>query len=319
VRLSASLWVVSACCCASPAAPTVVSQGDAFVAVRPAPSASPTLSASPSPTPLPLPSGLSADDIFYHARQIATSRQEPRFVTYRIDSWYRYGDKTFTDGFDMRYRDYDRKVVGSTIPISPDEDRKRLAGINLLFFAFPIETNPNHNPIVVNVPLLSPVTDFGLAAAPPTPSPGESAGPEPPLREIGRVVTHTHEYDVTYAGMQTVDGRNTYHLKLKPAKGAKDAWKLRLRDLWVDTQTGDVPQLQTSGILDQKPYDRATWRVNYKLMGEDAWVVSRVSTEDDMNFGDFIDKTDISGMSLTFHDFDFPADVPTALFDLAIP
>jgi hypothetical protein len=288
-------------------------------AVARAPAASPSPSPTPSPTPDPLPSGLTADDVFFHARQVATTRDVPRFVEYHIDSAYHYGSRAFVDRFDLRYRDRDRKVVGYTIPLSPDEDRKRLAGINILFFAVSIEVNPDHNPIVIKVPLLSPVSDFGLAVPPPTPAPGQSSPPGPPLREIGRVITRTHEYDVTYVGKQTLDGRATYHLKLKPAKDVKDAWKHRLRDVWVDTTTFDVPQLQTSGILEEKPYDRATWRVNYERTTGNAWVVRRISCDDDLNFGDVLVRTDINGMAFGFHDFDFPVDVPTALFDLAIP
>jgi hypothetical protein len=215
---------------------------------------------------------------------------------------------------------HDGKVVGYTIPLTPEEDRKRLAGINILIFEMPVpDGNPDHNPIVLHVPLLSPIEDFGLAVPKPSPSPGQETVSPLTLPEIGRVITRTHEYDVTYVGTQTIDGRLTYHLKLKVAKGAKDAWKLRLRDLWVDEQTFEVPQLETAGILDERPYDRVTWRVNYERQGGDAWVIRRVSTDDDLNFGDFLIRNDINGMAFAFHDYAFPADVPTALFDLAIP
>jgi hypothetical protein len=286
----------------------------------PTPRGSPTPTPSPSPIPVPLPSDLTADDILLRARQVATARAVPKFVAYRVDSDFRYNGRAFADRFDLRYRDYDTKVVGYTIPLSPDEARKRNAGINIAIFAIPIETNPNHEPIVIDVPLLSPLTTFGLATPRPTPAPNATAAPAgPPLRTIGRTVTATHEYDVAYIGMDPIDGHMLYHLTLKPVKGTKDLSTHRLRDLWVDPVSYDVPQLRTAGILGEKPYDRVTWTVRYALEGGDAWVIEKVWTADDLKFGDFLDETTIGGMTFTFHGFEFPVNIAPAMFDLAIP
>jgi hypothetical protein len=303
---------------------TLLAGGRGEAARRPAPSPTPsptpTASATASPSPVPLPSGLTADAIFLRARQVATARTQPRFVEYHIDTTYTHDKHQFTDRFDLRYRAHDDKVVGYTIPLSPDEDRKRLAGVNIVVFVIAIETNPNAEPITIRVPLLSPVSQFGLAVTPPTPAPDATPGPpEPPLQEIGRVATTTHEYDVTYVNTEPIDGRPTYHLSLKPVKGTKDLSRHQLRDLWVDQETFDVPQLRTAGILRERPYDRTTWTVHYVREGGDAWVIERVSTTDDMHFGDFINDAVIANMAFSFHDFNFPPEIPTALFDLAIP
>ena len=87
-----------------------------------------------------MPNGLTADDIYFRARQAATARIQPKFVEYHVDSSYQHAGTLFVDRFSLRYRESDRKVVGYTIPLTPEEDRKRLAGINILIFAMPVQT-----------------------------------------------------------------------------------------------------------------------------------------------------------------------------------
>jgi len=64
------------------------------------------------------------------------------------------------------------------------------------------------------------------------------------LKEIGSVTSVNRDYDITYAGIDSVEGRDAYHLLLRPLRRAD---RLRLRELWVDTQTFTTPQCMTQG------------------------------------------------------------------------
>ena len=64
------------------------------------------------------------------------------------------------------------------------------------------------------------------------------------LKEIGSVTSTNREYDITYDGIDSIDGHDAYHLLLRPLRGAD---RLRLRELWVDTQTFTTPQCVTQG------------------------------------------------------------------------
>jgi len=71
----------------------------------------------------------------------------------------------------------------------------------------------------------------------------EPAGSNAP-KEIGHVVTSTRDYAITYDGTESVDGFSVYHLSLHPTH-APD--RLRLREIWIDTQTYATRALVTNG------------------------------------------------------------------------
>lgn len=64
------------------------------------------------------------------------------------------------------------------------------------------------------------------------------------LREIGRVTSTDRDYEIAYDGVDSVDGVQAYHLTLRPTH---DPGRLRLRELWVDTQTFTTVKLVTQG------------------------------------------------------------------------
>jgi hypothetical protein len=64
------------------------------------------------------------------------------------------------------------------------------------------------------------------------------------LKEIGRVVSSGRDYQITYDGIETVDGQDAYHLTLRPLRSSGG---LRLRDIWVDTRSYATIRLITQG------------------------------------------------------------------------
>lgn len=64
------------------------------------------------------------------------------------------------------------------------------------------------------------------------------------LKEIGRVTSTSRDYAIAFDGVDTVDGVAAYHLSLRPTH---DPGRLRLRELWVDTQTFGTVRLVTQG------------------------------------------------------------------------
>ena len=75
-----------------------------------------------------------------------------------------------------------------------------------------------------------------------TPAPSDTQPVSPTdlastLKTIAVVSSRGHLYDVGIGDIERMDGRETYHITLKPRK---DAEKNVLRDLWIDTATYDV-------------------------------------------------------------------------------
>jgi hypothetical protein len=66
----------------------------------------------------------------------------------------------------------------------------------------------------------------------------------PGLKEIGHVESTNSDYIITYDAIESVDGRDAYHLSLRPSHPST---RLRLREIWVDTQTYATARLETQG------------------------------------------------------------------------
>ncbi|MGZ3496401.1 MAG: hypothetical protein ACXWNK_03720 [Vulcanimicrobiaceae bacterium] len=126
--------------------------------------------------------------------------------------------------------------------------------------------NPEEMTDFLGVPLLAPNYSFGIA---PYIAPQQQTGgdqlvqairqqykdPMPaakaqqmsssgPLKEIASVTSTRRDYVMTLQGTEQVAGRVAYHVSLRPVH---DPRRLRLRELWVDTQSFETLQLITAG------------------------------------------------------------------------
>jgi len=77
------------------------------------------------------------------------------------------------------------------------------------------------------------------------------------LKEIASVATTNRNYVMTYDGVENIGGRDAYHLSLRPVHSPA---RLRLREMWIDTQTFATWQLVTQG--------------NFNALGDVPWTVT---------------------------------------------
>ena len=88
------------------------------------------------------------------------------------------------------------------------------------------------------------------------------------MKTIAVVSTRSRAYAITLSGTQTVDGHDCYHLLLTPNRTPD---KLRLRELWVDTQTSQTRQLLTAGNFTGSS---APWLVSFVELGGAMYIAS---------------------------------------------
>jgi hypothetical protein len=253
------------------------------------------------------------DALLARARDAWRTRTEAPFVTYAVRAEYEFHNRTFDDWFQLTYRATDNALVVHPI-IIPGEEGRRLRGVPFTIFGVKIfDTNPDADPIALRYPAIGPADTFGLMphAFLPTvaPSPGDPT-PDPDherLKEIGRVVSVNREYRVTLAGEDKLRYGDAYHLALTPLR---DPELNRLRDLWIAKDTYITLRETVAGLFDVKPYDGATWTVDYVPL-EGRMYIQQIRTSDDMHFG--IER--IRHMQLDFVDYHFPSDVPKETFE----
>jgi hypothetical protein len=155
--------------------------------------------------------------------------------------------------------------------------------------------NPEEAVDYLGVPVLAPNYSFGIARyVPPVAQSADDRAalvreirrefddPMPPQnrqpvdqaggpKEIAHVVSTSHEYDITYDGIESVDGHEAYHLSLRPASESE---ALRLRELWIDTHT-----YATCRLLTQRNFTNGTvpWLIAFTEVGGAQYIVSEIA------------------------------------------
>lgn len=141
--------------------------------------------------------------------------------------------------------------------------------------------NPEDAVDFLGVPMLAPNYSFGIAAYVPevaTTQPDQAAlvqeirrqfndpmsaekaqqlNSASGLKEIGRVVATDRDYAITYAGVEGIAGMQAYHLLLRPLHASA---RLRLRQMWIDTQTFATVKLITQGNFNSS---NVPWAVTF--------------------------------------------------------
>jgi len=64
------------------------------------------------------------------------------------------------------------------------------------------------------------------------------------LKAIAVVTSRAQTYTIRLAGIDAIDGHDCYHLLMQPVRNSPD---LRLREVWVDTQTFQTRRLVNAG------------------------------------------------------------------------
>jgi hypothetical protein len=147
-----------------------------------------------------------------------------------------------------------------------------------------------------------------LANGSPPPSPPPNLAPDP-LQTIATVTANSHAYDIALVGEESVDGRRTYHLKLRPRAEPE---RYPLRDVWVEEAGFQVVKLTYA-----RPYDeRDTWAsVSYRFAPIGAakiWAIVHIEAEA-VTHGLLSSKTEQIADDLS--DISFPVTVPARYFE----
>jgi hypothetical protein len=115
---------------------------------------------------------------------------------------------------------------------------------------------------LLGVPFLTPSYSFGIAH-PLTQSHAQPAPQSTGLKTIAIVSSPQHDYAVTKAGTETIDGVQTEHLVLRPLHDPK---RFRLRDLWVDPSTMLPKRAVVAYNFTVAPEDMVSWRIDFQTV-----------------------------------------------------
>lgn len=213
--------------------------------------------------------------IYAHARFVWTSQQYPPYVSYTIavdvsergvakSNHYRatydaQRNRVHVEAVSEEERANPHVPTGMNMSLDP----KRRFGT---LFKKPVG-HPDEAVDYLGVPILAPNYSFGVARYVPeiASSDADRAAlveeirrrfndPMPQskmenlqdgdLKEIGRVVASDRDYQITYDGIEPVDGQDAYRLTLRPLRSSGN---LRLRDIWIDTQSYATIRLISQG------------------------------------------------------------------------
>jgi hypothetical protein len=131
------------------------------------------------------------------------------------------------------------------------------------------------SPDYLGVPLLNPNYAFGLIAAPETLQTREGITPmQKTLPTIATVTVVNRAYDISLAGIETIDGSDAYHLRLTASRDPK---VFRLRDLWIDEASYRVLRLQTQGNFMNAPMTNIPWLVTFQQVDGVEYIDSEIA------------------------------------------
>lgn len=243
-------------------------------------------------------------------------RTYPRYVAYIIDVQSNALGKHYHEGYRALLRTHDSALVVHKTPIYTSNKPPNPYGFS--FFGINPEGKPaDHIDPPFGVPLMSATYDFDLSRGPASlrRSDDTSQGDLPPV--IGTVKVTALDYAVTLEGVEDLDGRQVYHLRLQPLD---EPAHNRVRELWVDTQTFDIRKLVTEGIFETGPPASAMWTVNFiQLHGH--WFIRTESTGETLRTPGHLFSSGIAyqGVNYTFGAYEYPgyiSDLEFLNFDL---
>ena len=160
---------------------------------------------------------------------------------------------------------------------------------------------------LLGVPFLTPDYSFGIARAA-VKIHAEPAPQSTGLKTIAIVVSPQHDYAVTNAGNETIDGKQTEHLVLKPLH---DPNRYRLRDLWIDPATKLPLRAVVARNFTVAPEDTTPWRIDFATVGGGLYIASETALATlHMPHGRFV-----SSATVTFDYKPAPGGVPPIPLD----
>lgn len=226
------------------------------------------------------------DQIFAHARDVWARQQYPPYMTYTVTVSVNEHGVEKSKHYHLSY-----DVAQDHIDVNPVSDEEQAAPPTPSGFIIHLQPrrqghvifdkkvgNPGEAVDYLGVPLISPTYDFGMSRHASAEGRNDDAlvaeirsefkdpMPEIKTREIATngevkaiaaVTSHVREYRVRLAGIENIGGRPCYHLQLQPLL---DPNRLRLRDVWVDTQSFRTAQLISAGNFAQS---KIPWLITF--------------------------------------------------------
>jgi hypothetical protein len=241
--------------------------------------------------------------IFNHALKVAQSDAHARYATYQVvvtftngahhtDAWDTTEDMThasvYADIFSQQERADPVTPHGTNIGLSAglSDSSPRSLGAN--------NGKPSTDPAITSGPLngadtsdpVGPVAfavdqNFGLTAPRPyvVVHEGETFSSRADgYTTIGRTGAEAKRYRIE---LNEIDG-NVAHLTLTPLT---DPYHNRLRELWVETDTGYVREATVQGVGDREPIDKARFKVTFFRKDGGAYIAKECAMEP-IAFGD---------------------------------
>jgi hypothetical protein len=105
---------------------------------------------------------------------------------------------------------------------------------------------------------------------------------------------------------------NVAHLTLTPLR---DPFRNRLRELWVETDTGIVRQAIVAGVGDRSPIADGKFRITF-MQVQGGTYISKIESITPIHFGD---DDDVSDLTFTFENLVLTSDSPKYRFGISTP
>lgn len=279
------------------------------------------------------------NQIFVHARFVWASQQYPPYVSYTIAVAVNERGVAKSNHYQANYdarHDLlhveavsEEERVNPHVPTGVDMTLEPKRAFRTLFKK-PVG-HPDEAVDYLGVPILAPNYSFGVARYVPEiassdadraalveeirrefndPMP-QSKMQDPQngddLKEIGRVVSSDRNYQITCDGIESVDGQDAYHLTLRPLRSSRD---LRLRDIWVDTQSYATIRLITQGNFTNS---NVPWLITFTNIAGSRYIKSETALKP-VGVGRHLYQS----ATITFENL-APAPPPRYLFDPVTP
>jgi hypothetical protein len=94
------------------------------------------------------------------------------------------------------------------------------------------------------------------------------------LKEIASVTSAQRDYTITYDGIESAGTCSAYHLSLRPTRSPS---VLRLREIWIDTQTYATCQVVTQGNFTTSTVSTVPWLVRFERIGGAQYITSEAA------------------------------------------
>lgn len=235
--------------------------------------------------------------IFGQARNVFAQQRYPQFLTYTVAVHVTERGVDKAKHYHLAYDAKDAKIY-----VNPVSDEERIAPPDpngITFHLLPKRQhmtlfdkkvgNPGEAVDYLGVPMISPTYSFGMSETafegdkdpdalvqeirkefkdPTPPQTAREILNDPKIKTIAVVTGYHHRYNVTLDGTENINGHDCYHLSLTPAEPSP---KLRLRELWVDTQTFETRRLVSAANFTGS---RVPWLITFDELNGALYIAS---------------------------------------------